>query len=187
MTDPAPAEPDLRLVDYRPRSRLRRPVHEVPRPRFPAIDVHNHLAAPFGGAWAGRDAAQLAAVLDEAGVELFVDLDGGWGENLHREIERWQTPLDGRVAVFCGLDYEAWATERDFGELEAARLREGIAGRCPRAQGLEASRADRARPRRPAGPGGGRAARSALVNGRGAGRPGAHPRRRPDRVLRSAR
>ena len=135
MTDPAPTAPDLRLVDYRPRSRLRRPAHEVPRPRFPAIDVHNHLGSVFAGGWPERDASQLAAVLDQAGVERFVDLDGGWGEHLERELEHWQTPHDGRVAVFCGLDYDAWATERDFGELEAARLRAGIAAG---ARGLKA-------------------------------------------------
>ena len=34
---------DLKLRDFKPRAMLRVPVHEVPRARFPAIDVHNHV------------------------------------------------------------------------------------------------------------------------------------------------
>ena len=73
--------------------------------------------------------------MDAAGIERLVDLDGGWGEVLRREIERWQEPLPGRVAVFAGLDYERWASDPGFGEVEAARLREGVAAG---ARGLKA-------------------------------------------------
>jgi predicted TIM-barrel fold metal-dependent hydrolase len=105
---------------------LRVPVHEVERPRYPAIDAHNHLGSPFGGDWATRDAAELIATLDAAGVEQVVDLDGGQGDGLSREIERWQRRWPDRVAVFAGLDYDAWASDPDFGETEAGRLRESV-------------------------------------------------------------
>jgi hypothetical protein len=49
-------------------------------------------------------------------VAAIVDLDGGWGDALRREIERWQVPLPGRVAVFAGLDYAGWAVDDRFGE-----------------------------------------------------------------------
>jgi predicted TIM-barrel fold metal-dependent hydrolase len=117
---------DLRLADYRPRSMLRVPVHEVERPRYPAIDAHNHLGLPFGGDWATRDPAELIATLDAAGVEQVVDLDGGQGDHLSREIDRWQTRWPDRVTVFAGLDYDAWASAADFGEVEAARLRDSV-------------------------------------------------------------
>jgi predicted TIM-barrel fold metal-dependent hydrolase len=117
----------LALEDYRPRQALRTPVHRVVRPRFPVIDAHNHLGVPFGGDWAGRDATGLACVMDAAGVERLVDLDGGWGDPLRLEIERWQAALPGRVAVFSGLDYSSWATDRSFGASEAARLRDAVA------------------------------------------------------------
>lgn len=118
---------DLRLADFRPRSSLRVPVHEVRRPKFPAIDAHNHLGAAFGGEWATRAPAELIATLDESGVEMLVDLDGGHGEALSAEIERWQTPYPARVAVFAGLDYAGWAADPTFGETEAARLRDSAA------------------------------------------------------------
>ncbi len=124
MTDPGPAMP---LVDYRPRSQLRTRSTHVPRPRFPAIDAHNHLGAAFGAEWEQRSAGELALALDAAGIEAVVDLDGDWGDDLRREIARWSEPLPGRVAVFAGLDYASWAEDGQFGETEAARLREGVA------------------------------------------------------------
>ncbi len=120
-------EQRLALEDYRPRQALRVPGHAVPRPRFPVIDAHNHLGVPFGGDWSGRTSVELGAVLDAAGVERLVDLDGGWGDGLRREIARWQAALPGRVAVFSGLDYAGWADDARFGETEAARLRGGVA------------------------------------------------------------
>jgi predicted TIM-barrel fold metal-dependent hydrolase len=117
----------LALEDYRPRQALRVPAHRVERPRFPVIDAHNHLGVPFGGDWSGRTARELEAAMDASGVERLVDLDGGWGDGLRGEIERWQAALPGRVAVFAGLDYAMWADDPAFGETEAARLREGVA------------------------------------------------------------
>lgn len=117
----------LALEDYRPRQAMRTASHPVARPRFGAIDAHNHLGMPFGGDWAGRSPGELAAVMDAAGIERIVDLDGGWGDGLRREVARWQEALPGRVAVFAGLDYASWAHDPEFGEREAARLREAVA------------------------------------------------------------
>jgi predicted TIM-barrel fold metal-dependent hydrolase len=125
MTTPDRAE--LALADFRPRTSLRTPVHEVRQPRFPVIDAHNHLGSPFGGEWADRPTADLIAALDACGVEMLVDLDGGQGEALSAEVARWQTAYPDRVAVFAGLAYDMWATDRRFGETEAHRLRDSAA------------------------------------------------------------
>lgn len=118
---------DLRLVDFRPRATLRVARHHVERPRFGVIDAHNHLGPPFGGDWSSRPPAELLETLDEAGVEMLVDLDGGQGDDLTREIERWQVPYPDRVAVFAGLDYDGWASDPSFGETEGARLGDSAA------------------------------------------------------------
>ena len=122
-----PEDGPLALESFVPRQALRTATHLVPRPRFGVIDAHNHLGVPFGGDWSGRTAAELAEVMDAAGVERLVDLDGGWGDGLRREIERWQVALPGRVAVFAGLDYDYWVDDDAFGETEATRLRDGVA------------------------------------------------------------
>jgi predicted TIM-barrel fold metal-dependent hydrolase len=118
---------ELRLTDSRPKASLRVAAHEVRKPRFPVVDAHNHLGGAFGGEWATRTPTELAATLDEAGVETIVDLDGGQGDDLSAEIDRWQMALPDRVVVFAGLDYDGWAGEPAFGEMEADRLRDSAA------------------------------------------------------------
>jgi predicted TIM-barrel fold metal-dependent hydrolase len=120
-----PAPDDLRLVDYRPRSELRVRWAGAPsRPSIPAIDAHNHLGpTPFSEGWDRRASAELATALDGSNIAAIVDLDGGWGDALRRELDHW-APLGDRVAVFAGLDYRMWAGRPDFGEVEAARLRD---------------------------------------------------------------
>jgi len=114
----------LLLSDFRPRTSLRVPSTEVRRPRYPVIDAHNHLGSAFGGDWARRPPAELIATLDESGVEMVVDLDGGQGDALSAEIDRWQAAWPDRVAVFAGLDYDGWPGDAEFGETEARRLRD---------------------------------------------------------------
>ena len=125
---PARAPGDLRLTDFRPRSRLRIHVEAGPEhPSYPAIDAHNHLGpTPFSDGWDGRSATELAAALDASNIAAIIDLDGGWGDALRRELEHW-APLGERVAVFAGLDYAMWSECHDFGAVEAARLREAAA------------------------------------------------------------
>ena len=114
----------LDLADYRPRSMLRTPTHRIDRPRFPVIDAHNHLGSTFGGDWPNRSSGELADTLDEAGIATLVDLDGGQGEDLSREIERWRMRGRERVVVFAGLRYARWSEDPAFGETEARQLRE---------------------------------------------------------------
>jgi predicted TIM-barrel fold metal-dependent hydrolase len=106
---------------------LRRPATDVVRPRFPVIDAHAHLGpTPFGGGWFERPVADLLAILDEAGAEAIVDLDGGWGERLRAELDHY-APVADRVVIFAGVDYDGFALDDAFGEREAERLREAAA------------------------------------------------------------
>src|SRR4029079_17126038 len=90
-------------------------------------EPHTPCGPALGGEWAKRDPAELIATLDEAGIEMVVDLDGGQGEGLSAEIGRWQAVYPERCAVFAGLDYDSWRGDRGFGETEAGRLRDSAA------------------------------------------------------------
>jgi predicted TIM-barrel fold metal-dependent hydrolase len=96
---------DLRLRDYRPRSRLRVPEHRVERPRFTAIDAHNHLGTwlTAGSAWPNLD--ELSAVMDATDVRAIVNLDGRWGDELEANLDRYDRAYPGRFATFCHLDW----------------------------------------------------------------------------------
>ena len=145
---PAGAPDTLHLVDYRPRSQLRVAVTPVAGPRFAAIDAHNHLGpTAFSDGWDRRPPAELAAALDASNIEAIVDLDGGWGDALRRELAHW-APLGERVAVFAGLDYAMWSERPDFGEVEAARLRDAASAG---ARGLKVWKLLGLRARDPAG------------------------------------
>jgi predicted TIM-barrel fold metal-dependent hydrolase len=129
MTSPAD---NLPLREFAPRAEVVTPATRVERPRFPVIDAHNHLGEllpglRFSGDWLDRPVEQLLAVMDEANVRLVVDLDGRTGEALRRELARYQEPHPQRFAVFCGIDYDVIARERDFGRRLARALREDVA------------------------------------------------------------
>jgi predicted TIM-barrel fold metal-dependent hydrolase len=113
------------LEDYRPRSQLVTRSTAVSRPRFPVIDAHNHLGESFGGGWDNKPLSQLLDLLDEAGVSHYVDLDGGWGEDvLHRHLAHFKNPAPGRFQVFAGVDWSEWPRRGTaFPDWAAARLR----------------------------------------------------------------
>ncbi len=112
------------LTDYRPRSQLTTTATLVDKPRFPVIDSHNHLAEPFGGGWDKKPVADLLGLLDEAGVSHYVDLDGGWGEEiLHAHLDHFKSAAPERFLVFGGVDWSQWADKGDgFPEWAADRL-----------------------------------------------------------------
>lgn len=115
----------LLLREYNPKSRLVVEETSIRQPRFPIIDAHNHLAEPFGGGWEKRPIPELLERLDEAHVRVYVDLDGGWGEDiLNHHLDHFKAAAPERFLVFGGVDWSRWAEHGDrFGEWAAARLR----------------------------------------------------------------
>jgi hypothetical protein len=116
----------LELTDYRPIPKLVTRTTLVEQPRFPVIDAHNHLAEPFGGGWDKRPVRELLDLLDAAQVRLYVDLDGGWGEDiLQRHLDHFKAAAPERFQVFGGVDWSQWPVHGSrFGEWAAQRLRE---------------------------------------------------------------
>jgi predicted TIM-barrel fold metal-dependent hydrolase len=114
------------LSSFRPRPALVTKSTLVDRPRFPVIDAHNHLAEPFGGGWDKRPVAELLEELDKAEVRTYVDLDGGWGEEiLNRHLDHFKAAAPERFRIFGGVEWGAWPDHGDrFGEWAAMRLRE---------------------------------------------------------------
>jgi len=103
VTDPRA----LPLAEYRPRSRLVVPETAVERPRYPAVDAHNHLGRWLTGDWAVPDVGTLNALLDEVGVEAVVNLDGRWGDELEANLDRYDRAHPDRFVTFCHVDLRA--------------------------------------------------------------------------------
>jgi predicted TIM-barrel fold metal-dependent hydrolase len=118
----------MELGDFRPTPKLVTRQSVVTTPAFPVIDAHNHLGV-FGGNWQMRPAEDLLARLEEAHVTHYVDLDGGWGEEvfdarLRKYKERWPE----KFIFFGGPNWSHWPTSGDrFGEVAAQRFRAQVA------------------------------------------------------------
>jgi len=114
------------LSEYQPEPKLVTSVTEIRKPRYPVIDAHNHTGNEFGGGWCRRPVSELEDVLDAAHVTHFVDLDGGWGEDiLKHRLDKFKAVIPDRYLVFAGVNWAAWPEKGDnFGEWAAGRLRE---------------------------------------------------------------
>lgn len=116
---------NMELENFRPRSSLVTQTTLVEKPRFPVIDAHNHLAEPFGGGWESKPREQLIELLDEADVKVYVDLDGGWGENiLNFHLDLFKSYAPERFRIYGGVDWDQWPSlGNKFPEWAANRLR----------------------------------------------------------------
>ena len=112
------------LENFRPQSRLVTKTTRINRPKFPVIDAHNHLGEPFGGGWDKKPLPELLDQLDQAGVIAYVDLDGGWGEDiLNAHLDHFKQPAPQRFHIFGGVDWSKWAELGEaFPEWAARRL-----------------------------------------------------------------
>ena len=123
---PSP-QADLLLYDYRPQPRLAVPETQVTKPHVPVIDAHNHLSL-LDINWMERPLSELLDWLDEADVRVFVDLDGGWGEELlNRHLDKFKSAAPERFIHYGGVDWGQWPRHGNrFGEWAAARLRDQV-------------------------------------------------------------
>ena len=97
------------LQNFRPTSKLVVKQTPIDRAKFPVIDAHNHLAEPYGGGWDQRPLSELLDQLDAAGIVHYVDLDGGWGEDLlEKHLQHFKAPAPQRFSIFGGIDWAAW-------------------------------------------------------------------------------
>ena len=113
------------LSAFRPKSCLMTKSTQVMNPCFPVIDAHNHLGDEFGGGWIHRSVNELIDILDQVNVKLYVDLDGGWGEDvLALHIDKFKSTYPDRFQVFGGVNWEMWRTLGDaFPDWAASRLK----------------------------------------------------------------
>src|SRR5690349_6538520 len=113
------------LKNFRPTSKLVTKTTLVNKPKFPAIDAHNHLAEPFGGGWDKKPLPELLDNLDQAGVTHYVDLDGGWGEEvLYHHLDYFKAKAPDRFQIFGGVNWDKWPElGTKFPEWAANRLK----------------------------------------------------------------
>ena len=108
---------DLKLLDWKPTSQM--VVHKtaVMRPKFPVIDIHNHLG----------DLENMETYLkemDQAGVNIVISLDGHSKNDFYKQhLKKSKALSKDRLLVFFAPDWQR-IDEPNFGINEAKRLEE---------------------------------------------------------------
>ena len=118
----------LALDDFRPRPKLVVPQAGITAPFRKVIDAHNHLGS-FGGGWDKRTPVAFFDHLATTQVVHYIDLDGGWGEDiLDDRLRRFKEYAPDRYRVFGGVNWGLWAEEgHGFAEASARRFRAQVA------------------------------------------------------------
>jgi len=110
----ATAEVDLRLSDFHPQSSLSTAVHEIDKPRFPAIDYHNHLDSV--------DPAATLALMDAVGIQHIVNITMQVGEDALNTADRFRRVSKDRFSTIGWMDWRG-VDEANFVELTIERLK----------------------------------------------------------------
>ncbi len=108
---------DLKLLDWKPTSQMVVSKTIVVHPKFPVIDIHNHLG----------DLENMETYLqemDKAGVNIAISLDGHSKNDFYKQhLKKSQSLSRERLLVFFAPDWER-IDEPNFGINEAKRLEE---------------------------------------------------------------
>ena len=83
-----PTIPPPTITEYNPRSTLVVPEHEVPRAKFPAVDLHGHPPTLDNPEAINR----VVSAMDELNLQVMVQARGSSGERLTRQIEAVPAP-----------------------------------------------------------------------------------------------
>ena len=116
---------DMKLLDWRPKSQLVVKETNVLKPKYPVIDIHNHLGR-------SDNPAEYLEEMDKAGVWMCVSLDGASKDNAYKKhMKELHAVSKDRFLVFYRPDFSK-IDEPDFGKKEAEKLeravKEGIRG-----------------------------------------------------------
>jgi len=128
---------DIHLREFAPRSALVTQEDIPQKARFMAIDVNNHfgrgkdwiakIQMPYpSDGWTISDLPAGIALMDQMNIGRAINLDGGWGEVLRRNIEYYKEPYPNRFAIFAWVDWTQ-ADEPNFGEKWAKELEKSVA------------------------------------------------------------
>jgi predicted TIM-barrel fold metal-dependent hydrolase len=88
---------ELPISDFQPRPMLKTAVHELLKPRFPAIDCHNHLDS--------LDPAEVLAIMDECGIDHIVNITMKVGEEAFRMLRKFGDASPGRFSTIGWMDW----------------------------------------------------------------------------------
>ena len=103
------------LKDYKPVSLYKIPVTEVPRAKFPIIDMHSHVYAETP-----EEIAEWVRTMDELGIEKTIVLTDATGQDFDDNFRKFAA-YRNRFELWCGFDYRGY-DQAGFGPLAIQAL-----------------------------------------------------------------
>ncbi len=110
---------DLKLLDWQPKSQLVVKETKITKPKYPVIDIHNHLGDL-------KNTAKYLEEMDKAGIWKCVSLDGRSAKEFYKDhLTASKAVSADRLLVFFAPDWTK-IDEPDFGNKEAQKLEEAV-------------------------------------------------------------
>lgn len=110
---------DLKLLDWKPQSQLVVKETKILKPKYPVIDIHNHLGDL-------DNTEKYLKEMDKAGVWKCVSLDGNSADDIYKEhLKVSHAVSKERFLVFFRPDFSN-IDDPDFGVKEAAKLEKAV-------------------------------------------------------------
>jgi uncharacterized protein len=114
----------LLLRDFHPRPMLHLTAHEIPRAKFAAWDVHNHVDDAAGiGSRIPVD--EVVRRMDATNVQKVVILTGGWGASLQKVLDNTVKKYPDRFIVFAQMDWSK-VNDPNFSREMVAQLDDAV-------------------------------------------------------------
>jgi uncharacterized protein len=136
--------PDIR--QYKPRSTLVVPAHQVPRAKFPVVDIHGHPPALTSPAVV----REVVEAMDSINLGVMVQANGASGVRLQQALDAIRgSGLANRVVMFTNIGFQEVGP--GFGQRAAAQLEQDVKagalglGEIMKSLGLTARRTDGSR------------------------------------------
>ena len=83
----------LNLSDFAPQSMLRVAEHSIERPKFPAVDFHNHID--------GLEPSEVLGIMDACGIEHLVNITMKPGMEGLESLERLRAASSSRFSTIA--------------------------------------------------------------------------------------
>ncbi|GGD38981.1 amidohydrolase family protein [Muriicola marianensis] len=116
----AQQSPEMSFEEYNPVSTLVVPGEEVPRAKYPFVDIHSHQFR-----MAEQDLSELVEPMDRMNMAVMVNLSGRSGENLKKMIANIESHYPNRFVVFANVDFTGVGNP-DWAQNAAAQLEEDV-------------------------------------------------------------
>lgn len=112
---------ELKWEEYEPKSTLVVPGKEITRAKFPFVDIHSHLRRVRNQ----DDVDRMVAEMDALNLQVIVNLSGGSGDRLKRNVELLKKKHPKRFVTFANVSFRG-VGEPDWGKKAAAQLEQDV-------------------------------------------------------------